>query len=118
MRVKFTQDYTTKENTPRTFKKDQEVDFFEEYSEDETGPDTADAQKQRAARARASVAHFVNRGVAVDVEAEERKQREAGEAKDRESGREGGRQRNRAETTKPEEKAQGGQPTPTQGGQQ
>jgi hypothetical protein len=62
MRLKFTQDYTTKEAKPRTFKKDQVVDF----EDDEAG--------------RASANHFLSRNVAVDLDAEE--EEEAREAKE------------------------------------
>jgi DNA segregation ATPase FtsK/SpoIIIE-like protein len=55
MRIKFTQDYTTKANKPRTFKKDEVVDL----EDDEAG--------------RASAQHFLSRNVAVDLDEEEAK---------------------------------------------
>jgi hypothetical protein len=55
MRIKFTQDYTTKEAKPRTFKKDD----VEEFEDDDAG--------------RASAQHFLSRNVAVDLDEEEAK---------------------------------------------
>ncbi|HUQ68747.1 MAG TPA: hypothetical protein VM165_04445 [Planctomycetaceae bacterium] len=82
MRVKFTQDYTENRGQksgsgeePRTFKKDEVVDFNAEFANEE--PDTAveNVASWRRQRAAASARHFINRGVA--EEADPKKERES-----------------------------------------
>lgn len=70
-RIRFLQDYApraapTEHEEPRTYKKDEEVDFLEEYKDD-AAPAGQDAERHRAERAAASAKHFVNRKLAVYV---------------------------------------------------
>lgn len=116
MAVKFTQDYTTEEAKPQTFHKDQTVDFYAHYGEEDPADPSMsdeDAEKNRRARAAASEQHFVNRGVAVRVESEKQlaRQRTAQQQQEQRQ-QEQRRQQEHSEPGKPEQPHQ--QPAPAQ----
>lgn len=82
MRVKFTQDYAENRGQklgdgepPRTYKKDEVVDFTAEYANAEPEATVTDVAAWRRQRAAASARHFINRGVAVS---DDEQQRDAG----------------------------------------